>query len=163
MKYTASLFANLLLVWLLLSGHYTVLITGLGLLSCALVCWLGLRMGLVDAESQPLRLITRLPLYWLWLTREMARSNLRVVTRIIGGPGAISPSLVSVPVSEKTALYQAIYANSITLTPGTVSVRVQADTIDVHALEDTAAEDLEQGEMHRRILQMKRSSERGAG
>ena len=79
----------------------------------------------------------------------------RPVGRRALGPGLdISPTLLRVSASQKTDLGRVIYANSITLTPGTVSVDVEGGTILVHALSRDGAAALEEGEMDRRVTRM---------
>lgn len=79
------------------------------------------------------------------------RSNLDVTRRIWTPGRAISPTLVRIKSSQKTALGKVIHANSITLTPGTVTLSIEGDEILVHALTSRDAEILEGGEMDRRV------------
>lgn len=156
MRHTISLFLILALFWLLNSGHYTLLDLSLGLISIALTLYLTHRMDVVDHESQPLHLITlRLPGYYLWLTKEIILSNISVVKHIWLGNETISPVLTTVKASQKTDLGKVFYANSITLTPGTVAVDLVGDQIMVHALLSENIEVLQAGEMDRRISRLK--------
>lgn len=150
-RYSVSLGAVLVVLWLLLSGHYSPLLLGFGAASCLLVLWLARRMGAVDAETQPLYLMRHLPEYWLWLMAQIARSNIDVIRRVLAGRDAISPAMATVHVSGRTELAQAILANSITLTPGTVSVDARRDTITVHAISAAGADELNGGEMDQRV------------
>ena len=59
--------------------------------------------------------------------------------------------MVKIPYKTKTAFGTSVYANSITLTPGTVTVLVEDDHFVVHALTQEAADALKTGEMHRRV------------
>jgi multicomponent Na+:H+ antiporter subunit E len=59
--------------------------------------------------------------------------------------------MVWVPATQRTDVGKVIYANSITLTPGTVSVEIENDRILVHAITREAAEGLESGDMDRRV------------
>ena len=63
----------------------------------------------------------------------------------------ISPTMVTVRGTQKTAVGLVTYANSITLTPGTISVDVVDNDITVHALVEAGAEDLKGGGMDRRV------------
>lgn len=157
MKHAIGLFSFLALVWLLLSGIYTGLILSLGLVSVALTLWISLRMDVVDEEGHPLHLTHRMPFYWLWLLKEIAIANWQVA-RVIWHPKLpISPTVVRVPARETTELGQVIFANSITLTPGTVSMAIENDEIEVHGLLKEMAETIAGGEMDRRVcaLEMK--------
>jgi multicomponent Na+:H+ antiporter subunit E len=151
-KHTFALFALLAGFWLLNSGHYTVLITSFGFASCLLVVWLSRRMGIVDGEGVPIHLLPRLPRYLPWIVAEVVKSNLDVARRILGlGWADVSPRLLDVPTSQHSDLGRALYANSITLTPGTVSIWVHGARITVHAIAEDVADDLLSGEMDRRV------------
>ena len=151
MKHAASLTLTLFILWLLLSGHYNVLLISLGLLSSLLTVVLALRMDVIDHESHPLHLRRQLPRYWVFLSREVILANLDVVRRILTPGKSFSPQLRQLPLPQKTALGQVIYANSITLTPGTVTVQLGTDSIRIHALSREAADDLQTGRMAQAI------------
>ncbi len=147
----------LAIIWLLLSGHYTPLLLGLGAASCLLVWYISERMDLVDHEEHPLHLHPiRLMLYWGWLGGEVVKSNIDVARRIIDPNLPIQPKLLKVRTSQRTELGQVIYANSITLTPGTVSIDLEGYEIEVHALAAEPAEALLEGEMDRRVSAVER-------
>lgn len=151
MKHAASLTLTLFILWLLLSGHYNVLLISLGLLSSLLTVVLALRMDVIDHESHPLHLRRQLPRYWVFLSREVILANLDVARRILTPGKSFSPQLRQLPLPQKTALGQVIYANSITLTPGTVTVQLGIDSIRIHALSREAADDLQTGRMAQAI------------
>ena len=152
MRSTIALFAILMAVWLLNSGHYTPMMIGFGIGSSLFVVWLSRRMGIVDDEAVPVHLIPRAFLYVPWLTKEVFTANLDVARRALA-PGKldISPTLFHAKTSQASDLGRVIYANSITLTPGTVSVLVHGRSIWVHAIAEEVAEDLMEGEMDRRV------------
>ena len=154
MPHTISLFVTLGAFWLLNSGHYTLLILSLGLISVALVLYIAHRMDVVDHESQPLHLTLKIPGYFLWLSKEMILSNISVVKHIWLGNETISPVLTSIKANQKTDMGKVIYANSITLTPGTVAVDLVGDQITVHAISRENIEDLQAGEMDRRVCRL---------
>lgn len=143
----AASFVLLMGSWLLWSGHYTVLITSFGVLSVIGVVALCLRLGILDEEAQPFFLIFRLLLYLPWLVWEVVKANWDVVKVILSPSLPVHQRLVRVKASQKTDLGQVIYANSITLTPGTVSLDVRDDTILVHALTKGSYEGLMTGIM----------------
>lgn len=142
-------------VWLLNSGHYTPLMVGFGVGSCLLVVFLSLRMGIVDDEGIPVHLIPRGLLYAPWLVKEIFKSNIDVARRVVS-PGTlkISPRIIEAGTTQHSDLGRVIYANSITLTPGTVSIRVHGPYITVHAIADDVAEGLLEGEMDRRVTKL---------
>ena len=147
-SYAAFLFA----VWFLLSGHLEPLMLGLGLGSVGLTMILIRRMTLIDHESYPLHLSSKMPAFLVYIMREIVKANIDVIKRILTfRRSSISPQLFEVPAAPKTDLGRVIYANSITLTPGTVSVELDSEKILVHALTREAADDLASGEMARSI------------
>ena len=151
---TLSLFVLLFSTWLLLSGIYTGLLLGFGVLSCLLVVAICRRMKIVDLEGHPIHLIPGLLRYMPWFLWAIVKSNLDVVRRIVHPRLPLSPRVIRVEASQKTHLGQVIYANSITLTPGTVSVETDEGTIDVHALTREAAQDVRSGVMDARVTDM---------
>ena len=149
-----SMMASLMLFWLMMSGDFSRLNLALGIASALLVVAISRRMDVVDQESQPFHLTPRLPMYWGWLAIKVIKSNLDV-TRRIWTPGcAISPTVANLKLSQETALGKVIYANSITLTPGTVSLKVEGDEILVHSLSLADIATLQQGEMDRRVREL---------
>ncbi|MGD8439373.1 MAG: Na+/H+ antiporter subunit E [Holophagae bacterium] len=160
MKHAVALFVLLLSIWLLNSGHYTVLITSAGVASCVFVVWLSRRMGIVDAEGLPVHLLPRLPRYLPWIVVQVVKANLDVARRILAlGWPDVSPRLFDTPTTQRTDLGRVLYANSITLTPGTVSIRVQNNRITVHAIAEEVADDLLEGEMDRRVTRFEGADE----
>lgn len=149
-----SMSASLMLFWLMMSGDFSRLNLALGIASALLVVAISRRMDVVDQESQPFHLTPRLPMYWGWLAIKVIKSNLDV-TRRIWTPGCpISPNVANLRISQETALGKVIYANSITLTPGTVSLKVEGDEILVHSLSLADIATLQQGEMDRRVREL---------
>ena len=152
MKQIASLSLALSAIWLAWSGHYEPLTLSLGAGSLVVVLALAVRMKLVDEEGLPLDLnYARLLAYMPWLALEVVKSNLDVARRILT-PGAvpIAPRILRVRASQRSSVGQAIHANSITLTPGTISIDVEDGAILIHALHADAAAGAASGEMDRR-------------
>jgi multicomponent Na+:H+ antiporter subunit E len=149
-----SLFAALFVVWLLLSGHFEPLLIWLGVGSCFLVTFIAHRMDVVDREGHPIHLTWRSLTYWPWLFWEIVKSNIEVARLILDPSLPISARCITVATSQESDLGRVVYANSITLTPGTVSIYVWPDSIQVHALTRGLAEGLESGEMNRRVTAM---------
>ena len=151
MIHALSLGAVLIGLWLLLSGHYTFFLLTLGAASIVLVLVIALRMDVVDQEGHPVHLTFTALLYWPWLGWQIVKANIDVARRILAPGLPISPTVFRVKASQKSEVGKVMYANSITLTPGTVSMRLEGDEIEVHALSREAAEELRQGEMDRRV------------
>ncbi len=149
---TVSLAFVLYGFWLLLSGHFDdPLLLGLGAVSCLLVIAIAHRMDVIDHESHPIHLGWRTLVYFPWLAWEIVKANIAVARIILDPKLPISPVLFRLRGSQKTELCGVIYANSITLTPGTVTVDMVGDLLEVHALTREAAADLANGEMDRRV------------
>ena len=140
--------------WLLMSGIMTPLLIGLGVASCILVLIITTRMDIVDHESAPIHLTWRSILYLPWLTWEIIKANIDVARVVLHPKLPISPTLIHVKPTQTSDLALVIYANSITLTPGTISVDVDHGDILVHAITRDAAAGLENGEMDQRVTQV---------
>jgi multicomponent Na+:H+ antiporter subunit E len=146
-----SLAGFLFAFWLGLSGHYTPMLVAIGA-ACALLCLLAaLRMRVADAEGHPIELFRRAVAYIPWLTIEIAKSAWAVTKVILHPRLPISPTMTVVRASQRTTVGVATYANSITLTPGTITVGVNGKDLVVHALVRDGALDLEAGGMDRRV------------
>lgn len=144
--------------WLLLSGHYTPLLLTLGVLSCALVTWLSMRAESVDSE-----IISRVHFnlaFWLyvpWLMKEIFIANLAVAKIILDPKLPISPSMVLFHGSQKTDVGKALYANSITLTPGTITTGIEGQAFEIHALTTADLETDEENQMNVRCTRVEGS------
>lgn len=127
---------TLFALWLLMSGVYKPLIVWLGVASSIIAVYVVRRM---DNAADTDRLEVRLKpfgiiFYWIWLMVEIAKANW-VVTKIILSPKmTLNRNFFKTPYTQKTDLGQTIFANSITLTPGTISVEVEEDFFWVHAV-----------------------------
>jgi multicomponent Na+:H+ antiporter subunit E len=154
MRHTIYLSLFLAAFWLLISGHNTILMLSLGAASIAFVLYITHRMDVVDHESQPMHLTKNITSFYAWLIKEIIYANIMVVKHIWLGNKTISPTLATIKANQKTDIGKVIYANSITLTPGTVSVALEDGRIVVHALVRESIKDLEAGEMDRRVTQL---------
>lgn len=142
----------LVALWLLLSGVYKPLVIGFGVVSALIAVWVVRRMDAMDGDSVPLRLK---PLgfigYLIWLAVEIAKANW-AVTRIVLAPVMpIRQHLFAVRFSQNSDVGQVIFANSITLTPGTITVETEDKRFLVHALAYTPDTIGELTEMDRRV------------
>lgn len=133
--------------WLVLSGHYKPHLIIIGVLSSILCVYVARRMDVIDDEGHPAHLLMRAPIYIGWLLIEIVKSALAVTRIIIKPELPISPTMIDITASQKTTVGVNTYGNSITLTPGTITVYVQGNNLKVHALTKDAAEDLAGGTM----------------
>jgi multicomponent Na+:H+ antiporter subunit E len=92
------------------------------------------RLGIIGREASPYHRLFQLLAYFAWLLIEIAKANFSVLARIVGPRGAIDPVIVNLKTSARSDLGKALFANSITLTPGTVTLDVDGDSVKVHAL-----------------------------
>ena len=159
-KHAISLGLSLAVLWLLLSGHFTLLLISFGLLSVVLVVLLALRMDVVDHEGHPLHLnLMALLIYWCWLLKEIFVSNIYVCRLILNPSMPISPTVIALRSSQSSDLARVIFANSITLTPGTVAIDVDGDITEVHAITEEAAKSLLDGPMDGKVTALESRSE----
>jgi len=152
--------AILFVFWLLLSGHYTPLLISFGAGSSALVVYLSMRMDVVDHEGLPLQLGGRFWLYLPWLMKEIVVANVAVARIILDPKLPVSPIMVHFKASQETDLGRAIYANSITLTPGTITTGIEGQELEIHALTYQDVDGREEDEMDRRVSWVERGGDR---
>ncbi len=146
--------AGLLASWFLLSGHYTPLLNSLGVVSVALVAVIASRMALADRESVPLHIIPRALLYVPWLGIEIIKSNIAVARVILDPKLPIRPVMTRYRGHETDDLGRFVFANSVTLTPGTITTGVYGNDFEIHALTTDAVDGTEEGSMDRKVVQM---------
>ena len=137
--------------WLLMSGHYTPFILSLGGVSVLFVLYLTRRMDFFDKDTFQFSMKWKYLSYWIWLGKEIFNSNISVAKVVLSPRLDISPRMIEFKSSQKTELGLVIFANSITLTPGTVSVDIEDDKIIVHALNAELAEGVLNGEMDSKV------------
>ena len=143
------LFFILFSLWLLMSGHYNVLIVSLGIISCAFCVYVAKRGKLIDDEGLPIFFMPRLLNYLIWLFKEILKSNLNTAKVIINGK--VEPETFTVKTSQVTDVAKVTYANSITLTPGTVTTKIQKGVFEVHALNSNFGNDVRTNEMDKKV------------
>jgi multicomponent Na+:H+ antiporter subunit E len=136
--------------WLVLSGHVEPLLLTLGALSVAVVCWLVRRADLDGHYQAAAAIAPRLPWFCLWLAGQVLVSAGTVVRRAWSPRPGLRPVVSPTP-AQLPDLLQVVYANAITLTPGTLSLDVGDDRIEVHSLDPTGVEELHEGAMLSRV------------
>ena len=137
--------------WLLLSGHYTAFLVGGGIGSVIVVVWFAFRLDILDDEGFPIHLGWSAVTYWPWLLKEIVKSAWDVTKIIVNPALPISPTLVTVTATQKTVVGRVTYANSITLTPGTIAVEASASEFLVHGITRASAQGTIASEMDRRV------------
>lgn len=140
MLHAIGLGLGLSALWLLLSGFFEPLLLSLGLISVLLCVYLAYRMDVVDHETIPLHISYGIISYLAWLTIEVAKANWAVTKVILSPKMALDQRFITVPTTQSDDLGRVIYANSITLTPGTITVEIEPGSFLVHALTKDAAD-----------------------
>ena len=137
--------------WLLWSGMFKPLLIGLGVVSCLLVLVLSKRMDFFEKDVFSLHLVWRLLPFWGWLGKELVVANLQVARVVLSRDMPMSPTVIRLQALSPDPVGQAILGNSITLTPGTVTVDDHEGELLVHCLTREGADALIEGEMNRRV------------
>lgn len=132
MTYLPGLVLALAAFWFALSGETAPFFLGLGVLSVLLTLWLVGRLRILDRDASPYHRFAQLLIYLIWLIGQIVRANLSVIARVLGG--GIDPAIVRIRTNARTDLGRTLFANAITLTPGTVTVDINGDKVVVHAL-----------------------------
>lgn len=156
MLYLVFLTFGLATFWLLMSGFWdNPLLLTLGIISILLCVFIAWRIEKKFPFHRGISLLPSLPLFWLWLFKEVVLANIEVLKRIwLPDEYPLTPTIRTLPMSQKTRLGKTTYANSITLTPGTVCMDVKGSEVTVYGLLKDAVDDLEKGEMDRRVTQL---------
>ena len=149
-------FLLLAAAWLLWSGLFKPLLLGLGVVSCLLTFAIVRRMGYFDNELFALRFSWRLLGFWAWLAREVLRSSLEVARVVLDPRLPISPRVIEIESTSQHPFDQVLLGNSITLTPGTLTLDLHDGMLRVHTLTEAGARDLMSGEMDRRVAGLSR-------
>jgi multicomponent Na+:H+ antiporter subunit E len=152
--HNARILAVLAVFWLLLSGHYTALLLTLGAASAVLVVWFNRRMDRVDGEPVRVWPTVGLIAYLLWLLWSVVKANVDLALRVWNPKLPIHPVWERLDTSVETPVEKTLYANSITLTPGTLTTDVGEDHFMIHAITQEGLDELREGEMERRVRKL---------
>lgn len=145
------LIAALVLAWAIWSGMPKPLLIGLGIASVVVVKLITRRMEVLSDDAFSLHLGVRILPYWGWLLVEMIKSSIDVARIVLDPKLPISPTVVDVDVRPRGPVGQVILANSITLTPGTLTIDLDGGRLRAHALTRAGADALREGGMGRRV------------
>ena len=151
---TTSLAVALFAFWLLLSGMFTVFLLAAGAASAIAIALLARRMDIADREGVPLHFGLATVTYWPWLAKEILKSGWQVIRIILDPRLPVSPTLARFRPSQKSTVGLVTHANSITLTPGTITVEASHDEFLVHALTAEGAGGLQGSEMDARVARL---------
>lgn len=148
-----------LITWILFSGKFDPFHFSLGIISCLIVSYASTNLlfpkkGKVDLLSHIVRIPSVIG-YIIWLNYQIILANLHVFALALS-PNvrrSIDPHILRFTTRLKSDFAKVVFANSITLTPGTVTVSIDGDEFVVHAISQKVAKGLP-GEMEERILKV---------
>ena len=146
----------LLLVWLLFSGKFDAFHIGTGVAAVLFVMWLDRRLGsaCLDDARVPLKLRPlRLAAYLGWLMWQMILSSIEVA-RVIFSPERANPALITFRSPQPHVVAKVVLGNSITLTPGTLTLDIEGDRYLVHSLSEASTNSLVEGTMQRKVARL---------
>lgn len=157
--YPFLIFVLLLLTWVAFSGKFDAFHLGLGVLSALIVTLLSQDLLFSDRKksgSDRLSEAGRFLRYAVWLLWQIALANVHVLKLALTGSGQaeIAPRVVKFKTKLKSDFAKFVFANSITLTPGTVTISITGNQFLVHAISEATAKDLATGEMERRVAEV---------
>jgi len=141
----------LIAAWVLWSGYFKPLLLGLGAFSCLLTVWIVRRMGHFDDDMFAFHYDWRILGFWAWLGAEIVKSSLEVTRIVLRRRIEVEPTVVEIDGQGLGPTDLALLGNSITLTPGTLTLDVFDGRLRVHALTGEGAESLQRGEMKQRL------------
>lgn len=145
-------------IWLLLSGYFdNPLLLGFGFVSVVLCVYLAHRAGVLDEEGVPAGLLPQVIGYLWWLAGEIGKANIAVAREALALQPKLSPKVFRVRMTQQTNAGRAIFANSITLTPGTVSICLEGDYIVVHSLTEAMADEAAHADVGERVARLERA------
>ena len=137
-------------LWVLLSGKLDVFHLSVGFLGAALIAWVNTKSRHLNEPPLPL---VRLVLYLPWLFWGIVKSNLNITKIILDPKLPINPRLIQYRTDLRSNPAVILLGNSITLTPGTVTIEVSSSELLVHALDDESSSGLESRTMERKIAE----------
>ncbi len=160
-KHLVVLACVLFAFWLLLSGRFEFKFLFYGVLTAIVSAWICVPLLLlpnVDGTKKYFIFDVNLgkyAMYWLWLLNEVVKANIDVVKATVKSEMVINPRIIRFRIKMDNPMALTTLANSITLTPGTVTLNVTEDGLyEIHALTDGAAEGLLEGGMQKRVADL---------
>ncbi len=154
--YRIAIFLILFGTWMVFSGLFDAFHLTLGAISCLVVTLISSSFFFEDREAgvgQRLQQILRIPGYLLWLLYQIALSNLHILKLALtpGDLKGLDPSLVRVKTKLKTDFGKYALANSITLTPGTITIELDEDELLIHSISEHTKSGVEDDSMEQKI------------
>ena len=154
--YRISIFLLLFGIWIVFSGQFDAFHLALGLISTALVTAISSNFFFADRSRGTrtrIREIIRLPWYLCWMLYQILLSNLHIL-KLALSPGdlpEVQPRLVRIKTELKTDFAKWFLANSITLTPGTITIDIEGDELLIHSISEATTTGVKDDAMQRKI------------
>lgn len=152
MAFTVT-FVILFIFWILMSGYFDFFHIPLGIISCTLVAYISHDLLFKDIKSKNKHIeVIRFIKYLHWLLYQIVLANLHVAYLALhpNMPKLIDPHIIKFKTKLKKDMSLVTFANSITLTPGTITVLIKEGYYYVHAIDRFVAESLP-GDMEKRV------------
>ncbi len=146
-------FFILIIFWILISGHFDPWHFGLGIVSCALVSYISHDLLFKDIRSKgKAKEFINFLFYIPWLIYQIILANIHVAYLALHPrmKEKIDPRIIKFPTKLKKDIAKVTFANSITLTPGTITVLIEDNNFYVHAIDRFVAEALP-GDMEKKV------------
>jgi multicomponent Na+:H+ antiporter subunit E len=125
--------------WISNSGYASPLMLGLAAISVVITLFICARLKIIDREGAPYVRLAGFLGYAPWFAGQVLRANWVVIRACLRADLDISPTLVKLKTVCRSDLAKVTFANSITLTPGTVTIDIDGDKLLVHGLYEDAA------------------------
>ena len=142
------IFSILLLTWLVLSGLFDAFHIMLGVLCAGIVTWMSSDLHFQERSTSfrgRIRELSRIPSYLVWLLWQIVLANVHTLKLALtpGGLEEVAPRVVRFKTTLRSEFAKYVLAQSITLTPGTVTIKIVGDEFFVHAISEEAADGLD--------------------
>jgi len=152
-------FISLMLFWIAMSGFLDAIHLTFGVLSVGGVLMLNYqlkkhRFYTDDMDNLDELRLFRAAYYFFWLIYQIIIAGFHVLGIILRPSMPIEPSIIKFRVDLPSSHAKMILGNSITLTPGTLTIDIEGDLFIVHSLDDASFESLKNDEMPRQVLQL---------
>ncbi len=146
MNHKVRLVIILVITWLLLSGMFEPLMLSFGVISVLFSIWITSRMYKIDQERYTFFVTLSFIKFLYKLAIKVVQSNIDVSLRILG-IRPVESTFISIPIPFESEVAKVLYANAITLTPGSSSIALSEDTLLVHTISNQGATDLANDDM----------------
>lgn len=139
------MFILLLLIWFIFNGKITLEIAVLGIILCAFI-YLFMCRFMGYSVRKDISLIQK-SIYFLYyigiLIVEIVKASAQVIHFVLTDREVVEPVIVEYRTRLKTGLGRVILANSITLTPGTITISLEGEKLVIHCLDRSMAEGMD--------------------